>query len=352
MQERRNYYRILQVQPDAPVDVIRSNYRTLQQKLRMHPDLGGDERDAATLNLAYQTLRDPKRRAEYDRELLARHSVRVLGQGGAERVGEVPMEAADGGNRRNYYRVLQVQRDASAPIIDSSYRTLREQVSGEALEQVEAAYAVLGDPAKRRAYDTATRLSQPASSRDESTAYSPQAVSVPLREPAGRSGENALPTKESTGAYAPLILQYCAFCKTPHGHELSAQAEAAGCAVCESPLSKPPGVTDSVGKGRDAVRLAWDSEVNLRLDWPGLTVAATVCDFSPHGALVECAEALPVGAIVRLESENVCAVGEVIHRHEAVGEGADHDATPTRMGLKFLTARFEQTRGTFVCAQA
>jgi hypothetical protein len=39
-QNRRNYYRILHVQPDAPMEVIRASYRTLMQKLRFHPDLG------------------------------------------------------------------------------------------------------------------------------------------------------------------------------------------------------------------------------------------------------------------------------------------------------------------------
>ena len=43
MENRRNYYRILHVQPDAPTEIIKSSYRTLMQKLRMHPDLGGDQ---------------------------------------------------------------------------------------------------------------------------------------------------------------------------------------------------------------------------------------------------------------------------------------------------------------------
>ena len=41
MKNRRNYYRILQVQPDAPAEIIRTSYRTLMHKLKMHPDLGG-----------------------------------------------------------------------------------------------------------------------------------------------------------------------------------------------------------------------------------------------------------------------------------------------------------------------
>src|SRR5215218_2791183 len=67
MQNRRNYYRILQVQPDAPAEVIRTSYRTLMQRLKMHPDLGGDHWNATLLNEAFTTLNDPDRRAAYDK---------------------------------------------------------------------------------------------------------------------------------------------------------------------------------------------------------------------------------------------------------------------------------------------
>ena len=66
MRNRRNYYRILQVQPDAAHDVIRASYRTLMQKLRMHPDLGGDAQHAALINEAYRVLCDAKLRERYD----------------------------------------------------------------------------------------------------------------------------------------------------------------------------------------------------------------------------------------------------------------------------------------------
>lgn len=68
MENRRNYYRILHVQPDAPTEIIKSSYRTLMQKLRMHPDLGGDQWNATLINEAYETLMHPGKRAEYDRQ--------------------------------------------------------------------------------------------------------------------------------------------------------------------------------------------------------------------------------------------------------------------------------------------
>lgn len=70
MENRRNYYRILQVQPDAPLEVIRSSYRTLMHTLKQHPDLGGDNWKASILNEAYETLSDFRKRAIYDRKFL------------------------------------------------------------------------------------------------------------------------------------------------------------------------------------------------------------------------------------------------------------------------------------------
>ena len=66
MKNRRNYYRLLHVQPDAPAEIIRSSYRTLMQRMGMHPDLGGDTARAAMLTEAYETLSDPNKRARYD----------------------------------------------------------------------------------------------------------------------------------------------------------------------------------------------------------------------------------------------------------------------------------------------
>ncbi len=69
MNNRRNYYRILQVQPDAPFEIIRASYRTLMRELKQHPDLGGELWSAEVLNEAYETLSDSTKRTGYDRKL-------------------------------------------------------------------------------------------------------------------------------------------------------------------------------------------------------------------------------------------------------------------------------------------
>lgn len=74
MNNRRNYYRLLQVQPDAPLEVIRASYRTLMLQLKQHPDLGGEQWNAAILNEAYATLSDRNKRAEYNKTLFEHYT--------------------------------------------------------------------------------------------------------------------------------------------------------------------------------------------------------------------------------------------------------------------------------------
>jgi hypothetical protein len=66
MNNRRNFYRILHVQPEAPLEIIKASYRSLMTKLKMHPDLGGDHETAVLINQAYVVLSDPKKRRQYD----------------------------------------------------------------------------------------------------------------------------------------------------------------------------------------------------------------------------------------------------------------------------------------------
>ncbi len=67
--DNHNYYDVLHVGRGAPTEIIRSSYRTLMQKLKCHPDLGGDAATAAIINEAHAVLSDPERRTEYDAKL-------------------------------------------------------------------------------------------------------------------------------------------------------------------------------------------------------------------------------------------------------------------------------------------
>jgi DnaJ-class molecular chaperone len=67
----RDYYDVLGVAPGAGADEIKRAYRQLAR--RYHPDISGDERSAAFLEVsrAYEVLRDPERRRAYDVRLIA-----------------------------------------------------------------------------------------------------------------------------------------------------------------------------------------------------------------------------------------------------------------------------------------
>ena len=60
-----DYYRILHVQPDAPLAIIHASYRTLQQRMKNGAGFGFDG-DAALLEEAYAVIGDVQRRAAYD----------------------------------------------------------------------------------------------------------------------------------------------------------------------------------------------------------------------------------------------------------------------------------------------
>jgi hypothetical protein len=62
------HYEVLGVAPTAPTSEVRRAYVTLAR--RHHPDLdGGDAEEMRAINDAWATLRDPARRASYDRTI-------------------------------------------------------------------------------------------------------------------------------------------------------------------------------------------------------------------------------------------------------------------------------------------
>lgn len=66
---QQNYYGILEVSPSATLAEIKRSYHRLARL--HHPDLNKQALDThiKRLNLAYQTLRDPLKRAAYDDQL-------------------------------------------------------------------------------------------------------------------------------------------------------------------------------------------------------------------------------------------------------------------------------------------
>lgn len=68
--KEKNHYQILGIKKTATIGEIKVAYRKLIAKT--HPDKNDNgDNEAWRINLAYHTLKDPKRRAEYDRKLVA-----------------------------------------------------------------------------------------------------------------------------------------------------------------------------------------------------------------------------------------------------------------------------------------
>ena len=60
----KNYYDILGVSEDASADQIKKAFKDIAKK--EHPDRGGNEAKFKEANEAYDTLKDIKKRQEYD----------------------------------------------------------------------------------------------------------------------------------------------------------------------------------------------------------------------------------------------------------------------------------------------
>jgi curved DNA-binding protein len=59
-----DHYQILGLQPNATPDQIKKAYRSMAMK--HHPDRGGDQAKFKDISVAYDTLSDPQKKAEYD----------------------------------------------------------------------------------------------------------------------------------------------------------------------------------------------------------------------------------------------------------------------------------------------
>jgi len=117
------HYKTLGVMPDVPQEIITAVYRTWMQALKVHPDLGGDEELAKRINEAYEVLRDPVSRSEYDAKIKEeKNSSITSGSRRAPRF-RVSVDVA--------YCVAPDDKWNAARTYDASALGLRLQVKGE-----------------------------------------------------------------------------------------------------------------------------------------------------------------------------------------------------------------------------
>lgn len=337
MIERRNFYRILHVQPDAPMAVIQESYRVLLQKLKIHPDLTGPDLSENLLDIAYNTLRDPLKRAAYDLELLKRYHIKTLSQGAFGQITDSEGEKRKNGrasqlNQRNYYRILQVQPDAPIATITASYQALRKNSSVETA-LLDEAYRILSDPLARKQYDAIF-----AGSFFHAAGKSAQENTNLTGFPAEVKGMPQFAIE----SYRAVITHYCFFCKTPYVPQTSIY-RSESCLECASPLLVLQHENLESSR-RLMMRTNVRGEFVFYLFWPGRPCQGIFQDLSPTGIRFLTDVMLDPNDIIKIDAPNFQAVAEVTHKRDD-GEGIS-------VGTRFIAVKFDQQQGNFVTVQA
>lgn len=318
MENRRNSYRVLRVQPDAPIAFIRQVYRTLMQNMRMHPDLGGDTHQAALINQAYRTLTRPQDRARLDKALAAsgrRHHVISVGPL-LPYLKHAATARHNNINRRNYARVLSLQFDAEKALLDTARAWALQHTSNT--ELIQKAYAALNDSTTRERYISLL------------SGHSHHGALQILRDEAV---EHAAQIRESVLSDPTRV---CPYCQAGLIHD--AEKPATECARCASPLTLPMQIEDAARR-RQATRFARDTRVIVSEGFPPRRLKADLLDLSPLGVSFQCASPLETVRVARVDGNGFSAVLSVTH------------GTVSRSGYqyggRFITVAFDNDAGTF-----
>ena len=230
--------------------------------------------------------------------------------------------------RRSLYRVLHVQPEAPAEIIAAAYRCLMTKLrhhpdlggDHETAVKINEAYAVLSNPAKRKAYDQMRRQKRPA-----------PGMSAPQASPShaqAHSRPNGIPERG------------CPFC----GHAIPRViAVDTRCSQCDSPLAP---IAHSMGGQREAAGRRGAARVDKNeaaLIYPThgrRPSTARLRDLSPSGISLYTGAAIVIGANVRVVAPSVDLVAHVVQVRVRDRIQLVHAC--------LLTARFTGQPGVFV----
>jgi curved DNA-binding protein CbpA len=223
----------------------------------------------------------------------------------------------------DYYRILHVQPDAPAAIIHASYRTLVQRAVGAArgddeLALLDLAYAILGDPQRRAAYDVERMVASegPAEAGGQGTA----------RAPGTRS---------------------CLLCGALHEIERVLERDDE-CGRCASPLFPAERHRLEYSGQRMLRRIPKRHAIDVWVTWPQPTpIRAEMRNLSLNGMSFASSVRLEPNQVVRIDCTELRALARVAHV-EADTTGADRFTA----GTEFLTLRFRQLTGSFVSAKA
>ena len=95
--QKKNLYEVLGVKFNADILEIKSAYRELVKQC--HPDAGGDSESILSINAAWEILKDPLTRKEYDRKNITQRSLLNEAQQRGERDAKASVIAKENHNR-------------------------------------------------------------------------------------------------------------------------------------------------------------------------------------------------------------------------------------------------------------
>lgn len=251
----------------------------------------------------------------------------------------------------NHYHILFVQPDAPPEVIKAAWRALMSARRGhpdlggdhDAAVRLNAAYAVLGDPQRRAAYDATLRAAGDGFAPGPSWARAQAAPARAAPAPA-QAATPPPPPPSPPRAASPRI---CAFCGQPHSAPLRRDSR---CAQCRSPLAPLPdsgrrGMPDTAPGRRRDPRFARDAVVELWLPGQAVPQRARLHDLSFSGLQLQVASAVPRGSVARVVAPWFDALFSVV-ACRALGDGyALHGRLQTLLMQ-------QQSRGMYVNAKA
>jgi hypothetical protein len=228
----------------------------------------------------------------------------------------------------DYYRILHVSEDAPQEIIRASYRALMQALRAhpdlggdtDQASLINEAYATLGKPARRSAYD--------AQRQDQAAA----------REPG--------PTIPASGLYARPgareTLAQCPFCGWQPARD--ARDQTLDCGRCGSPMQRRDRQIFDEQDARALARLHRCGPVAIFTHWPAPAINGRMQNVSLNGMAIAVPASLHFGQRIKL----VCEICESVARVVRVsGEEAVRS-----VGVEFETVRFTRARGGFVSTRA
>ena len=223
-------------------------------------------------------------------------------------------------NGPDYYRILKIQPDATAPIIHASYRTLVQRALGtsggnDEIALLDAAYAVLGDPQRRAAYD---------------------------RERAARTDA----AQDDTGDHAGTAVR-CLFCGAMYSYVRALERDDQ-CGRCASPLYPAERQRAEYSGQRTLRRIAKQHAINIWVTWPQDTpMAGEMRNLSLDGMAFTSNVLFKVNQIVRIDCSELHALGRIAHAGPARSGSYRFSA-----GVEFLTLHLREDGGTFAPTKA